>query len=199
MIWVLYGYGWYSTPHIIWTFCNLTILLKFVYTFIILVSDPGKVKRDNKIERYIKNNRKDLANIKAPMGLGTPPLRANFDYNTKNLYAKYETFSYIFMKPIAAKNAGAYYLFFLNELIFCLLYALCLAFNIGELWESAVIKLSIVSLIYIFYIYRMYFDHKRIYLSMRSNITISERMTCHKNPVFLSPDSTYYNPFDKGF
>lgn len=41
-------------------------------------TEAGSIKRDSKVEKYITNNRKDLANIKAPLGLGTPPLRANF-------------------------------------------------------------------------------------------------------------------------
>ena len=74
--------------------------------------------KDSKVEKYIKNNRKDLANVKAPMGLGTFPLRSNFCYTSKKLYARYEAFSYYFMTAIAAKNAGFYYGFFLNEVMF---------------------------------------------------------------------------------
>ena len=34
---------------------------------------------------------------------------------------------------------------------------------------------------------------------MRYNITLNERLTAHRNPVFLSPEKSFYNPFDRGF
>jgi hypothetical protein len=67
-----------NTPHFVSLLFNLIIALKLIFTLLIICTDPGTIKKDSKIEKYFKNNRKDLANVKAPMGLGTFPLRSNF-------------------------------------------------------------------------------------------------------------------------
>lgn len=95
---------------------EIMIVLKVIYSLLLVFSEPGKIVKDNKVEKYLKFNRKDLANMKAPMGLGTPPLRSEFCYMSRGLYARFETYSFLFMNTIAAKNAGFYYLFYLNEL-----------------------------------------------------------------------------------
>jgi hypothetical protein len=56
----------------------------------------------------------------------------------------------------------------------------------------------ITLVIIFFYTYKMWYDHKRIWISMKSNITIAERISAHKNPVFLTPQSIFHNPYDRG-
>lgn len=172
---------------------------KLLYTLGIIFTDPGKLKKDSRVEKYFKTNRKDLANVKAPMNLGTPSLRSNFCYTTKCLYARYETHSYMFMCPIAARNAAFYYMFYLNEVVFCTIYLAMIILNLGTFWPHNMLKLLVSTIVFIVYFFKMYYDYKRIWVSLRDNITITERVNAHKNPVFLQPGSTFFNPFDRGF
>jgi hypothetical protein len=103
------------------------------------------------------------------------------------------------MTAIAAKNAGVYYLFFLNEIMFCVWFVICSLFNIKSFVVDSTIQFVIALLIMTIYFIKMYYDHKRVFISLRDNITIVERITAHKNPVFLRPNNTFYNPYDRGF
>ena len=88
--------------------------MKIIICFLVLTTSPGKIKRDAKVEKYIQTNRKDLTALKKTTPLNiTPPLRSGYCSETNSLYARYEGFSYLFMKPIAANNAAVFYLFYL--------------------------------------------------------------------------------------
>ena len=103
------------------------------------------------------------------------------------------------MTPIAVKNSGYYYFFFLNEVIFCILFAICVVLNIRVFWQKSVIRFFATVFIWLIYSYKMWFDYKRIWISLKKNITITERVAAHKNPVFLTPKNQFYNPYDGGF
>ena len=66
-----------QTEILYWTVICM-IILKLVFTMFVVLTEPGSIEKDSKVEKYLKYNRKDLANIKTPMGLGTTPLRSNF-------------------------------------------------------------------------------------------------------------------------
>lgn len=78
LIWIQANYASVNTPGLLETFINFIIIFKILLTLLIVCGDPGKLKKDGKIEKYIANNRKDLANVKAPLSNGTFPLRSNF-------------------------------------------------------------------------------------------------------------------------
>ena len=71
-----------QTEILYWTVICM-IILKLVFIMFVVLTEPGSIEKDSKVEKYLKYNRKDLANIKTPMGLGTTPLRSNFWYLTK--------------------------------------------------------------------------------------------------------------------
>lgn len=170
-----------------------------MFSVLVVFTEPGAVLPDKKLERYFKQNRKDLANVKSPMGLGTPCLRSNFCYSTKKVYARYETHSYLFMGPIAARNAGYYFLFYLNELLFCLTYLILVIIWTPSFWSTCWWYYLISTFVFLWHLKTVYYKYKKIYKSMKYNVTFTERLNAHKNPVFMTPHHQFYNPFDRGF
>ena len=199
LCWILHKYTNANTPNILNWVLYLILILKLIFSVWVIYTEPGKIEKDNRIEKYFKTNRKDLANVKAPLGLGTPPIRSNFCYSSRTLYARYELHSYLFMSPVAARNSPFYYLFYLNEMMFCILYLTLVVLNFSNFWNHSWIKFILSSIIFLIYLYKMYYDHKKIWITLKSNITMSERLSIHKNPVFIDGKGGFFNPFDRGF
>lgn len=179
-IWCFWHYAMDNTPNFLKIATYLTVWVKILMTFLLLWTDPGRMKRENKIEKYIKHNRKDLANVKAMMGNGTFPLRSNFCYISKALYTRFETYSYYFMSAIASRNAGYYYIFMLNEVIFWIVIAVWFGLNFSNFWYKSAIRFCSLTLIWLIYTYKMWFDHKKIWISLKNNMTMTERMVARK-------------------